>query len=160
MKLELKHLAGYLPYGLKVRYIERNETHILDFSNLNSICSYQIHLKPILRPLSDLIKEIKLNGEKFVPIIEICKLSETVNELVRINAKSNICGFDFTNEIQEILRFCYHFNTKHFQLTNEESYNQCILNQYEMFQKLLEWHFDIHGLIEKGLAIDINTLDK
>jgi hypothetical protein len=27
-------------------------------------------------------------------------------------------------------------------------------------EKLLEWHFDIYGLIEAGLAIDINTLEK
>lgn len=27
-----------------------------------------------------------------------------------------------------------------------------------VYEKLLEWHFDIFGLIEKGLAIDINTL--
>ena len=26
------------------------------------------------------------------------------------------------------------------------------------YEKLFEWHFDIFGLIEKGLAIDINTL--
>ena len=53
MKLELKHLAPYLPYGLKIRYIERNETHIFDTSNLKAVCSEQIHLRPILRPLSD-----------------------------------------------------------------------------------------------------------
>ena len=29
---------------------------------------------------------------------------------------------------------------------------------YAIVSKLLEWHFDIDGLIEKGLAIDINTL--
>jgi len=26
------------------------------------------------------------------------------------------------------------------------------------FEKLISWHFDVFGLIEKGLAIDINTL--
>ena len=26
-------------------------------------------------------------------------------------------------------------------------------------QKLFEWHFDVFGLIKKGLVIDINTLD-
>ena len=53
MKLELKHLAGYLPYRLKIRYIERNETHDLEYHNIMSICSEQNHLKPILRPLSE-----------------------------------------------------------------------------------------------------------
>ena len=27
------------------------------------------------------------------------------------------------------------------------------------FEKLVSWHFDVFGLIKKGLAIDINTLD-
>lgn len=27
-----------------------------------------------------------------------------------------------------------------------------------VIQKLFEWHFDVFGLIDKGLAIDINTL--
>ena len=26
------------------------------------------------------------------------------------------------------------------------------------FEKLVSWHFDVFGLIEKGLAIDINTI--
>jgi hypothetical protein len=29
---------------------------------------------------------------------------------------------------------------------------------YENWQLLFKWHFDVFGLIEKGLAIDINTL--
>lgn len=30
--------------------------------------------------------------------------------------------------------------------------------RYNSMQKLFEWHFDVFGLIESGLAIDINTL--
>ena len=30
---------------------------------------------------------------------------------------------------------------------------------YDIIQELIERHFDIFGLIEKGLAIDINTLE-
>jgi hypothetical protein len=32
------------------------------------------------------------------------------------------------------------------------------LNKHQDVQKLFEWHFDVFGLISKGLAIDINTL--
>jgi hypothetical protein len=31
-------------------------------------------------------------------------------------------------------------------------------NQYEAYQYLFKWHLDIFGLIEKGLAIDVNDL--
>lgn len=33
------------------------------------------------------------------------------------------------------------------------------LIRYGDVLKLLEWHFDVFGLIEKGLAIDINTIN-
>lgn len=69
--------------------------------------------KLILRPLSDLTKEIEVNGEKFVP-------------------RSKFFG----NPLDYII-------TK---------------NSYEVVQQLISWHFDIFGLIDAGLAIDINTL--
>ena len=43
--------------------------------------------------------------------------------------------------------------------TFEDFLNSDILNNsFAFIQQLLEWHFDIHNLIEKGEAIDINTL--
>lgn len=124
MKLEMKYLAGYLPYGLEIRYIERNETHNLEYHNIMSICCDQNHLKPILRPLSDLTKEIEINGEKFVPHI-------------KLGGRPNLKDYDID------------YLSKHI---NHMSYG--------LIQKLIEWHFDIYGLIEAGLAIDINTLNK
>ena len=62
MKLELKHLAPYLPYGLKVQApatVKDNERilkpsiHTLGLDNIKVILDYQA-TKPILRPLSDL----------------------------------------------------------------------------------------------------------
>ena len=34
-----------------------------------------------------------------------------------------------------------------------------LLEPFIIFQKLIEWHFDIADLISKGEAIDVNTLD-
>ena len=132
MKLELKHLAAYLPYGLTGLSIEENLgiEIIKGFStygkyNITSLITdvddIDITLfKPILRPLSDLKKEIEVNSEKFVPNLKMQWM------------------------------FCSDFN-----------YNQYILNgnlEFRKMQDLLEWHFDIYGLIDAGLAIDINTL--
>lgn len=36
--------------------------------------------------------------------------------------------------------------------------DEIVHESYLLMQKLIEWHFDVFGLIEKGLAIDINTL--
>ena len=34
------------------------------------------------------------------------------------------------------------------------------LQKYSVISKLFEWHFDVFGLINKGLAIDISTLSE
>lgn len=34
-----------------------------------------------------------------------------------------------------------------------------LLNPFRIVMQLIEWHFDIAGLIEKGEAIDVNTLE-
>lgn len=139
-KLELKHLAPYLPYGLKGRvnketYLQEEHERIgelktIDLADHNyELAVYgelgyflcDIHeFKPILRPLSDLTKEIEYNGKIIIPI----------NEL-----GININWYNF-----EQLKHYY-----------------TLFNVYE-YIKLLEWHFDVFRLIDKGLAIDINTL--
>ena len=131
MKLELKHLAPYLPYGLKC--MVDKETVLLigldteveywiiwkKLAASNQGCSYPSkNFKLLLRPLSDLTKEIEHNGEKFVPSL---------------------------NEDSELRQFTF------------SSFNS-IKTYYADFEKLFEWHFDVFGLIEAGLAIDINTL--
>lgn len=138
MKLELKHLAGYLPYELKYKDIPEG------FDGVRILCIKTFgwclrHGKPILRPLSDLTKEIEVNGEKFVPI----KVLD--NSFRPLSQDLNI----------------YRFLTADLEIDIEtEDYSQVIslMDGFNIVQKLLEWHFDIYGLIENGLAIDINTL--
>jgi len=135
MKLELKHLAGYLPYGLKGISTEEN----LGIETVKGLNYYGKHntvnvvtdvddidlilFKPILRPLSDLTKEIEVNGEKFVP-------SQEYNYL----------------RFEEISTFKGRCNAMKFIQARE-------------LELLYEMHFDIYGLIP-DLAIDINTLEK
>ena len=90
MKLEIKHIAPYLPYGLKAKFQSINKktcrkyvigTISAMYSDC-SICCYDTvnatpdNFKPILRPLSDLTKEIEVNGEKFVPVKKIHEKGE------------------------------------------------------------------------------------
>ena len=124
-KLELKHLAPYLPYGLKILYqgdvceleglsIDLSISVLTDEGDEYSTIKY---IKPILKPLSDLTKEIEHNGEKFVPtkVLSVWDLEGiTINDIKHIP-----------------------------------------VNLYEL---LLEWHFDVFGLIEKGLAINKNEI--
>jgi len=114
MKLELKHLAPYLPYNV---YVGDGRTPFkLTEHNFTNVFKYLTTI--YLHPLSDLTKVIEVNGEKFVP--STLGLNLPLDNLIS----------------EEILKL-----------------------KYTTVQKLLEWHFDIHGLIENGLAIDINTLN-
>lgn len=144
-KLELKHLAGYLPYDLNIEferciYPRRKEKELLKPKHLE-LSFYGIKnsfkIKPILHPLSDLTKVIEVNGEKFVPL-------ELLNNML-FTKHSKLEYFD-----SEFCKGAILFST------NISGFN--ILSMGEKIQKLYEWHFDIHGLIEKELAVDINTL--
>ena len=154
MKLEIKHLAPYLPYNLKG--FEQNEnTYPNVINELVGIVSNEmvrvslnifpyssntplIEFKPILRPLADLTKEIMVNGEDFVPI-DYFEIGDDYNDIVDYG-KGNVKLIGLLKDMAEhnFIHLCY--------------------MNYGVMIKLFEWHFDVFGLIEKGLAIDINNL--
>tara|TARA_R110000851_G_scaffold168032_1_gene313859 strand:- start:127 stop:573 length:447 start_codon:yes stop_codon:yes gene_type:complete len=129
MKLELKHLAPYLPYELKIYessyfnngiktlglgQASRSEVSIIGVLHLQKGRSkvnkdyYNDRYKPILKPLSDLTEEY-----------------------------SNSCNYSHKDFKWEII-----------------NKNISVL----VWDSLLKNHFDVFGLIDAGLAIDINTL--
>lgn len=83
---------------------------------------------PILRPLSDLTKEIEYGGEKFVPIEKLIELDGMSNI-----AEMNVLGSYIQNSGLKFVPF-------------------------SVVELLILWHFDIADLISKNQAIDINTL--
>ena len=145
MKLELKHLAPYLPYSVRYKAIwissfknqpDTVENRIMNTENIGTLYKKRYKLKsakPILRPLSDLTKEIEVNGEKFVP-----------EDILFIEY-----GAGYANKTAFINDFMPNIIYTH--------YSQI---SYRIMQFLFEWHFDVFGLIENNLAIDINTLNK
>lgn len=148
MKLELKHLAPYLPYGLEVIACRvQNTQFVLEKMNQTKAYGYTKYgnfipigdliseIKPILRPLSDLTKEIEINGEKFVPIDKIHRIDSKVYiyKPTNYDLEITIDTEDFSHEVD-------------------------LYDGYLIMQKLFEYHFDVFGLIDKNLAIDINTL--
>jgi len=146
MKLELKHLAGYLPYKLPIKIrqeeqISREQWKWFEYDNFLNGAFIERELKnitPILRPLSDLIKEIEVNGEKFVPI-------DVLNKTFRSNS-NDLVPYSYNGKIEMDIE--------------TENYSQTVdlMDGFYITQKLLEWHFDIYNLIENNLAIDKNTL--
>ena len=134
MKLELKHLAGYLPYKLDIfRLAESNNSQTVKLTTGVLTLwedNYYDEFKPILRPLSDLAKEIEVNRKKFVPKEKLW------DEIV----------YDTDEEYYRILK------------REWDEIDLIKSAPYRFVQRLQEWHFDIYGLIENGLAIDINTI--
>lgn len=151
MTLELKHLVGYLPYGLKFRvnlsdvqenYKNELREFTLTTTNLDLLLGYGG--KPILRPLSDLTKEI--NG--VVHLVRIADLylkprKHTINDNKAVS-KYGYLEFEIsTNRFfekdgcSELLQPTYSF---------------------DMLNYLFQHHFDVFSLIDNNLAIDINTI--
>ena len=151
MKLELKHIAPYLPYDIKFTqnemeytafgyatswYNENGSTYIKGRYLIPSKVypdnvfthSFIIDcIKPILRPLTDLTKEIEVDGEKFVPSGWLDEKYDT---------------YAIHRQLMNII-------------DDNRWINQC---SWLLIQHFLEWHIDIYNLIPEKLAIDINTL--
>lgn len=195
-KLELKHLAPYLPYSIKIIHslirkdltaVSLDSDFIFTTTYLGSRSKEMIlisDVKPILRPLSDLTKEIDINGKLFTPMIKLLEYQETnhfhSNENLKwiLFDKSNIIScehkkyehYSSENFIVKYLvkttnmgvltySFTYDSELRRFAVRDETQKKPLgIAFQLDLFQKLFEWNFDIYGLIDKDLAIDINTL--
>lgn len=136
--LELKDIAGYLPYGLRVEHGQHIGTETLFEACYHPIPADQrvvcgintklklSEIKPILRPMSDLSREITHKGETFVPLDRIRAISRFF--------EFDDCGLLFMR-------------------------NGCTQSEWlQVFELLSEWKFDYRGLIPAGLAIDVNTL--
>ena len=137
-KQELKEvLMPYLPYRLNIK---NKIGKIVELTLSDAPYHFKTEFKPILRPLSDLTKEIEHNGEKFVPYYQLKVLGLVKTASLR-----------FETIILELDR------NRIFYIPDYHDFFQL---PYQVVQKLISWHFDVFGLIEKGLAIDINNLNK
>lgn len=174
-KLEINHIAPYLPYGLKVKH-ESIDEDVTEICNLESLsldcitfdngCDYYFEdsdcdnpiIKPLLHPLSDLYKEI--DGK--VGIVEIAKmLSGTVLVEKIDGCCTNLSYFKCTFEdgFEELIinENCEGWYRSYFD-KNQPSTGRNVINQFEVFQYLFQHHYDVSGLIDKGLAIDLNSI--
>lgn len=151
--LELKDICGYLPYGLMQKhYNDVCSFTIATQSYMGKDVFHEIPIrfgKPILRPMSDLTKEIAHRGKKFVPMIELVKVSHPNIPVYAwrnprhhtING-SRIWLIDAWNDGNHIV----------VSVTDDV----CVpLLCRDLLDRLM---FDYRGLISAGLAIDVNTL--
>lgn len=163
--MELKELKGYLGYGVKCLYFD-DERGISQICNIETLTKEEailasieyehvVNIKDVrlvLRPMSDLTKPY-LEGGK-VPIVELAKIAYPKGKKFIEMSNSGICTVDTLGNYV----FDYITTDCSFACTYIPENRSCIIpNQLQLFEKLYEWHFDVHGLIERKEAIDINT---
>ncbi|NOQ49708.1 MAG: hypothetical protein GQ553_03475 [Nitrosomonadaceae bacterium] len=151
MELELKpqHIQPYVIHGLKAKHItdvnlrpEFGEDVEIDGLQLrpvtehssfwsvqfgNRVCSLRF-VVPLLRPLFQLTQEITHNGEAFVPA-------------------------DYFHDNGHTIEFAEHGDGWYFEDEVNPSAPFDFLPVY-VWSKLIEWHFDVFGLLENNLAIE------
>jgi len=165
MKLELKHLAPYLPYRLTYHLPLESERYESIMENE----PFKLAL-----PFMDETEKSK-HFDKYIKMYlyqEKPQIMWDNNRLFLGQMVSNL-GFDeddvYLDEVKPILRsmedikyyvdflntYYVDFNKIEGCLVKRKNENFTRLNELDF---LFKNHFDVFGLIEKGLAVDINTL--
>ena len=171
-KLELKDIAGYLPHGLKIDLAQKSEylgiktvtganvdkNTINKFRDGITVWCYGsgynekvFQFKPILRPLSDLSRTITYNGKEIVPIVELAKIVCLDIDEYKI---------EIYPQRLSTPNYLFGFNRNSFYILVRKTGNNIFYeNQYQLFDYLHELKIDYRGLIDAGLAVDVNTLE-
>lgn len=185
-KLQINHIAPYLPYGLKYQLnrlgvfnldeeypIPHND--ICEITNLVKVgndweveisgsgdCLFGMigldEIEIFLRPLSDLYKEI--DGE--VGIVKLAKIHDTDFDdtedvkVTPLTGWSTMGHVDYWNNDGIECRFGW-FNSFQAGYINPTRH-RFVSNQLDLFTYLFQHHYDVFSLIDKGLAIDLNSI--
>lgn len=131
-KLEIHHITPYLPYGLK------------------SVTTANHYGVP------QLIREVTpYNFMNFIEETTDAKL--LLRPLSDLQEKITVNGVSFIpEEVLFNLKFDYEISVA--MVAGSVVNKRIEVNPYWMVQKLFEWNFDVFGLIEKGLAKNINEI--
>lgn len=161
-ELTLTDIAGYLPYKLRLYLTRCGRISTANIWNLQG--AILTHFKPVLRPMSDLYKEITHKGETFVPIVELAKLAG----LSKFEVVEEECDHTFSVGISQYIcddyeayDFKWSADRCSFVLTEEDSNNALEeYGNYRLFDLLHQLKFDYRGLIDAGLAISVHDLEQ
>lgn len=154
-------LAFSLPFKLVCQVTDKGETKFSELSGVyfdgsavfcDIVESNQgfSSIKPVLRPISDLIREI--NGK--IGLVELAKIHDPkINWTLDLSEFAIKLAFDPKNQ-----QVWFDFQNNSFYAGFDSYGDFPVNNQFQLWEYLLKNHYDVYGLIEKGEAIDINTL--
>lgn len=167
-KLELKHIASYLPYGLHGFVVTNRanfEVEIVGWNYNTLKTSPSIHgythcpfeqFHPILHPLSDLVKPCLPKGE--IPIVELAKKHIEYDE--SIGDSDLEVKYALARQMRIDITWRHPSSDK--PLYSDDLFIQTRRTHLNMFwvnEWLFEHHFDVYGLIDQNLAVDINKIE-
>jgi len=144
-KLELKDIAGNLPYKMCV-YDKAQENYFeYAIDSEWSICQVLDDdlLFPILYPFDQIDKPMIHNGKKIVPIVELAKIAYPDR------------NWKYSKKLKQSVYGCHLFE---FRKGGFNSDFWTMQNQYQLFDYLHELKIDYRGLIDTGLAISVYDL--
>lgn len=148
-ELELKHLAPYLPYEMQVKttvkYVATmRATSGIDIIGIERVVK-QASFKPMLRPLSKLDWDnvFRVGIDKTIPKFPY--------EIVSLE-------FEYTDDSVECFINGETHTGFHYCFSEQAFSSDYRFNQIAAYNEIYRQHGDVNFLIEKGLAIDINTL--
>lgn len=176
-----EEIAGYLPYkvkclvkdaGGKEQVAELSSIYLNDKDLIANCGFYDLvesehgfeSVKPLLRPLSSLTTEQEIEGKMVVPIVELARISD--NDIAWKVVDGEVKGMRFKNNYRNSGKYGEYGHEMKFQVKNcdfevrWETGAMCANNQLQLFQWLYKHHFDLHGLIDRGLAVDKSTFNK
>ena len=141
--ITIKQLAPYLPYKVKIQI----ETTDIRYETMIGIAP------------NDDDKYFKIQGDKFDLINELswglnCYCKPVLRPLSDLSKK-----IKHNNETlipTRVLELRLGINDEYFGWDDHKTLLEWL--SYDAVKLLLEWHFDIFGLIPEGLAVDMNTI--
>lgn len=113
-------------------------------------------IRPLVRPLSDLTKEITVKGETFTPLIELAKICESdhFSKEEFIDSTVNSWGVSFfSKKNDEAMCFAYSLEQECFLIRSENNTKHFVVaNTLSLYMKMAEWGLDIFNWLGRGLA--------
>ena len=160
----IKYLSCYLPYAIRVSNGVSTEQIIsIDYASKQVTTLFRGHLENVypideiindivLRPMSDLVTVSDINIGTNPLIYEIAK---QIAKLQSTPSKYGGCTYIRKDDSYVVRILCGdNFNITH-EVCIPTNIKVMPLHIADLF---LEYHFDIFGLINKGLAININKI--
>lgn len=171
MSLNLKEACIALSYDIPVRYLDEKEGiwYTTQISEIRKgYCTlkegfdvefYELNL--VLRPVSDVVKEITVDGNTFVPALLIAErihqagINFKISDPRRTDFKDyTYVEFEVKEPVDHSLRFLGYekYNRSSFPFHKPEFLG------YNIWDQMVSWHFDWNDLIKRRKAISIHDL--